>query len=133
MSLQIRFIITAVLIVVLFCANVVALKLYLYWTYPGLDKVMHVIGGFLAGNLVLIGRYASVQKNHREIANNKYFFVAILGGLIIGLLWEVSEYLLGISQVSPGFTIDTIGDLVMDIAGAILAYITWIKIPHKIT
>lgn len=133
MSLRIRFAAIVISIVAVFIVNIIALKFYLYWTYPGLDKVMHVAGGILAGNMVLIGRHATMIKLHKEMPDGGYLFVAVLGGLLIGILWEISEYMLGISRIGTGFVLDTTTDLVMDVFGALLAYISWVKIPHKTT
>lgn len=91
---------------------------------------MHAFGGFLAGNMILIGRQV-VRRGKAEISNRNIFFVALLGGLLIGILWELIEYSFGVSQLGGNFVRDTGVDLLMDILGATLAYVTWIKIPHK--
>lgn len=133
MSLRLRFLLIILSISALFVINVIALKLYLYWTYPWLNKVMHLFGGIMAGNLVLIGRHAASVKRHVIVSSKGYLLIAVLGGLLIGLLWEVSEFALGFSQLGPNFLYDTSFDLLMDVVGAVLAYISWIKIPHKTT
>ncbi|MES3005748.1 MAG: hypothetical protein V4664_02255 [Patescibacteria group bacterium] len=132
MSLRVRFAVIMVLILVLFCLDLVATKFYLYWSFEWLDNLMHVFGGFLAGNMVLIGRQVVARKKGEdEISKKSLFFVAILGGLLVGTLWELIEYLFGVSHLGPRFVWDTFVDLIMDMVGAASAYITWIKIPHK--
>ena len=48
-------------------------------------------------------------------------FVALLGGLLVGLLWELYEYIVWIvtdAGLPFGYIGDTILDLIMDITGA---------------
>ncbi|KKS84659.1 MAG: hypothetical protein UV60_C0017G0001, partial [Parcubacteria group bacterium GW2011_GWA2_43_11] len=48
-------------------------------------------------------------------------FVALLGGLLVGLVWELYEYIVWIltdAGLPFGYIGDTILDLVMDITGA---------------
>lgn len=86
-----------------------ALQYYWYWTYWWLDIAMHVAGGVVLGLLVAI--YGSQR------------FVLVLGGvLIIGIAWEVFEFVLGLSVTEPNFVSDTVVDLVMDLLGGSLAY-----------
>lgn len=123
MSLKARLILISTLIILLFCLNLVALEFYLYWTYEWLDNVMHILGGFLAGNIALIAGYYFSKKNTLSIS--------IIGGLFIGIVWEMAEYYFGISQWSDNFVMDTSLDMLMDIVGAFLAYILWLRIPHS--
>lgn len=86
-----------------------ALEYYWYWTYWWLDLVMHVAGGVVLG--VLVATYGSRR------------FVFVLGAvLVIGLVWEVFEFALGLSIAEPNFVSDTVVDLAMDLLGAVLAY-----------
>lgn len=95
---------------------------------------MHVFGGFLAGNMILIGRQISLRSRGVILPqNSSALFVALLGGLLVGILWEIIEFWFGVSKLGPNFITDTITDLSMDVVGAFIAYITWIKIPHKTT
>lgn len=86
-----------------------ALALYWYWTYWWLDIVMHATGG------VVIGTIVATYVSRRAV------WVIVLT-LVVGVLWEVFEYVLGISRVEPHFQLDSTLDLVMDIVGACIAY-----------
>ncbi len=86
-----------------------ALEFYWYWTYWWLDIVMHITGGVVIG--LLVAHYVSPR------------FVRIVAlTLLVGVLWEVFEYVLGISRVEPNFHFDSTLDLVMDVVGACIAY-----------
>jgi hypothetical protein len=86
-----------------------ALELYWYWTYWWLDIVMHTAGGIVIG--LLVATYVSPRASR-----------VILLTMLIGVLWEVFEYVLGISRLEPHFQVDTGIDLTMDCVGACLAY-----------
>ena len=132
MSLRSRFIAVIILIIILFSVDMIAIKFYLYWSYGWLDKFMHIFGGFLAGSLVLIGRQAVLRRrSEAPMSNSSVLSIALLGGLLVGILWEVMEFSFGISRLGPNFFPDTIIDLSMDLIGILIAYMTWIKIPHK--
>jgi hypothetical protein len=108
----------------LFAVDIVANKLYLYWTYTWLDKTMHVMGGFAAGLLGLICYEYMRRKPGRLLT-------ALIGALIIGSMWELLEYILHISRLGPQFLIDTASDLTMDIIGGLIAYLIWKKLPQR--
>jgi hypothetical protein len=110
----------------------VATKFYLYWSYGWLDMFMHIFGGFLAGNMVLVGRQTMLERrSEAPMSNSAVLSVALLGGLLVGILWEALEFSLGVSKLGPNFVPDTANDLLMDLIGILIAYMTWIKIPHK--
>ncbi len=132
MSLRSRFIAVIILIIILFSVDMIAIKFYLYWSYGWFDKFMHIFGGFLAGNMVLIGRQTMLQRRSKApMSNSSVFSVVLFGGLLVGILWEAIEFSFGISKLGPNFVPDTIIDLSMDLIGILIAYMTWIKIPHK--
>lgn len=124
MSLRIRLLLTIIFIILIFSADIVANKLYLYWTYDGLDKGMHLCGGIASGFLTLLAVELSKKKHFRLVA-------ALIGALLIGIVWEITEYSLHISHLGPGFVSDTLSDLGMDIIGGLISYFIWIKIPQK--
>lgn len=124
MSLQIRLLLTILLIIGIFLADIVANKLYLYWTYVGLDKVMHFLGGLATGFIILIVLQYAKKTSHS-------FLFAFLGSLIVGIAWEIVEYVLHISTYASNFILDTSGDLLMDIMGGFVSYFVWVAIPQK--
>lgn len=60
----------------------------------------------------------------KEYSKSKFVFVGILGGLIVGILWELLEYAFGLSGLGVDRRIDTISDLLNDVIGAIIISIT---------
>lgn len=98
-----------------------ALKLFLYWTTPWFDIVMHFLGGFLIGIIILC-----ILINFIGVAflnNKKVLFILTLSGvLVVGLGWELWEIFLGWTDVLED-QFDTILDVVMDSIGAFLAFI----------
>ena len=85
-----------------------ALLNYWYWEFWWLDVAMHFSGG------VVIGLSAYVFGGRRA--------VILYAVLLVGVVWEVYEYAIGISSTEPKFIFDTGLDLAMDIAGALLVY-----------
>jgi hypothetical protein len=135
MSLRARIITVVALIIFLLALNVLASRLYLYWTYTWFDKFMHGFGGILAGGVGMIFLEKAKPSNQtKNIAgNNKYDYLiaALTAGIIIGIGWEIFEFVFGISHYGPEFVSDTVTDVLMDIAGALLSYIIWFCIPMK--
>ena len=85
-----------------------ALSNFWYWQYRWLDMLMHFSGGVVIG----LALYAAFGRR-----------MAILYGvLIVGALWEVFEYVLGISLVERNFAFDTTKDLTMDLVGGLAVY-----------
>ena len=56
----------------------------------------------------------------RDFSMSQFITIAVVGGLIIGVLWELLEYLYGLSGLSPERRLDTIADLINDTLGAVL-------------
>lgn len=86
-----------------------ALIYYWYWTYWWLDIVMHTLGGVVVG--LLVSTYVG-----------RRWGTVVLGVLIVGLSWEVYEYVLGLSLSEPNFLMDSALDLLMDTIGGFIAY-----------
>lgn len=85
-----------------------ALENYWYWLYWWLDIAMHTAGGLVIG---LIATLFVTRWSH-----------LILAVLVIGVLWEVFEYVIGISLVEPNFALDTSLDLLFDVIGGLIAW-----------
>jgi len=83
--------------------------------------MMHFLGGFLVAGLAL-WMYARFFKDTPYRARHVWY-VAIGAGVIVGIGWEVFEYLTGaLIQTGVDLVIDTILDLVMDTVGAFVAW-----------
>ena len=87
----------------------------LYFEFKWLDIIMHIIGGYL-----LAGLFYNIFINKYEESNYKYLLV--LGFVFtIGIIWELSEYIRDIiAHREWSGIIDTIKDIIDDIAGALL-------------
>lgn len=110
-------IISIISLIVLFLADVVFARKNLYEKTYWLDRVMHFLGGFFVGMFWL------------ELT--KLSLLAISLTLLVGVIWEMGEYFLGIRKFKKSGTRkymiktkDTIEDLIFDILGAIV----WILI-----
>jgi hypothetical protein len=65
------------------------------------------------------------MSNQFDASNRKklYLFTgALIASLVVGIIWEILEYAMGLSQYTPGFVFDTVTDLINDVTGGIL---TW--------
>ncbi len=110
--------------------NLVANKLYLYWTVWWVDMIMHFSAGFcVAMATVLVWQYL-LDKN---ISLRKSVFVSFLLVLMVGLAWEVFETYFEIEMLSDGYlyVTDTLSDLLLDICGGILGSIYAYKVLNK--
>ncbi len=109
---------------VLFVGIYVSGKTALYEDIPHFDSIMHVLGGVAVGWVVLA--YASVKGRPTPSLGS-----VLVATIVIGLLWELAEYISGLTMKGTeiykyfhgGGRIDSISDLAMDILGAILAFI----------
>ncbi len=111
-------------------ANLIANKLYLYWTVWWADVVMHFSAGFcVAMASVLVWHYLL----DRNISLRKSAFVSFLMVLIVGLLWEIFETHFEIELISDGYlyVADTVSDLILDVCGGILGSIYAYKVLNK--
>lgn len=84
-----------------------------YWHYVWLDVPMHFLGGLWAGLAVTWGL--------RFLGFRASFMMVYAGVLLIGVAWEVYEYLVGI-QREANYAFDTSLDLVMDSIGGIMGF-----------
>jgi len=96
--------------------NSVALNLYLYWTVGWYDVMMHFLGGLTIGVLVMwvLGFENRSWKN---------FLIAFIAVLIVGVGWEIFEYINGMTFSTEKYAEDVFHDIVMDSLGAIVAYL----------
>ena len=119
------------LVTLLFLAtlHVLFIHFYVYWRLRWVDIPVHIIGGMwivLALSWLLEWLIPSVSIS---------FSRAIMWGLIVGGLWEISELMIGIvSAPSHGYIADTVKDLCDDVIGAVIGYfvVLWIQVKEKI-
>jgi hypothetical protein len=102
------------LVALLALLNLIALSLYLYWTVWWYDVMMHLLAG-LAGGLTVCWFV-------RFYSPSKQLFFVLISVMIVGITWEVFEYIFDIAAIT-NYVQDTTLDLIADAAGAVLATI----------
>jgi len=116
----------ALLSIIIAVAHYYATINSLYWLIDWFDIPMHFLGGLLMGFIALFIFFTS-EKIHFPSDNRVVIFCITLGFvLIVGLVWELWEIFAGLTNIINDLG-DTIFDLIMDTAGAIVAYLLTIK------
>lgn len=98
-----------------------ALNLYLYWTISWFDLLVHFLAGVSVG-LVSLWFLTESGLFKMPLSLQKLVFYSLVAIIIIGLAWEIFEFINGIT--SPGhesYIQDTFLDLVYAIIGTLLA------------
>ena len=134
MSLRRRFILVIIFTLMIFAVDMAAGHFYLYWTYGWFDSAMHLAGGVVGGYLVLLALavWKREKKHIGEETSSEIklykprVYEAFLGAFMIGIIWEIAEFMLHISRYSPRFFQDTFSDLLFDFAGGVVSYFLWI-------
>ncbi len=116
------------LILVIFVLQVVANYFYLFWTFPWFDNPMHFLGGVWVAAVSLWLYYASGRFGKKEYNTKNALLLAFFSTLIIGAGFEVYEYLINVVisdylVFNQDYIADTSLDLVMDVLGAIFAFV----------
>lgn len=101
--------------------HVIASKFYLYWTIGWFDNVVHFMGGFSTGLFALWLYYISGIFPKTLPARKEILIKSVLFVLVIGIGWEIFEYFNGLTQSTEGYPLDTLHDLISDLAGAVIA------------
>lgn len=91
---------------------------YLYWRYPEVDIPMH----FLGGTIVALGIFAARDLNIPFFASLTRFIPTLAFVLLIAVIWEVFQYMSGISTMKVNFWSDTIGDVIFGVAGGLVGF-----------
>ena len=100
------------LILLLWLLNYIAGIFYFYWTLWWFDFVMHFLAG-LGGGLVIV--WLISEKNFQT---KKVFLITLVSLMLVGIAWEIFEYVFGIAQSTENYILDTCIDLLMDAFGA---------------
>ena len=91
----------------------------LYYFFRPLDLIVHFLAGAWVSLVTLWFFYFSGSVERRA-GIRELLFVVLSAVLVLGLSWEVFEIAIGI-PLEEGYTLDTLSDLLMDIAGALVA------------
>jgi len=122
-----------VLIWVLAVAHMMAEVYYLYWVFGWYDIMTHFLGGLWVGMAFLWIWYLSGYVGEIKAPDKKALYIALLAGLVIGILWEGYEYIVWIwsgTGLPQNYIPDTTLDIVVDILGAFLGYFVFLKLTH---
>ncbi len=116
-------------LIVLFLGSFVVTFFNLYDTFPYIDKVFHVTGGFIVA--WFFDRFWSEKLNVFHKLEHLVVLVAITA--LVGFFWEIAEFSTSIPPFVDnillrhyfygGSLVDTLGDLTADIFGAVLFYL----------
>lgn len=124
------FIFTFILILFIAALNELAVNYYFYWRIWWFDIMMHFLGGLWVGLSALWFYYFSGFLKNNKNDKRSMFFISLFATILIGLGWEVFELILEV-DFSNGYWEDTSLDLVMDIIGAITAFVIVSKFYKK--
>lgn len=91
---------------------------YFYWDISWFDTMMHFLGGFSLGMLVIWLVYAR-RKARPSLSQS--LFAGLMAVLAIGIGWEIFEYANGLTQSTEAYPSDIRNDLIADLVGAGLA------------
>ncbi len=117
-----------VLIWALALIHMLAEHYHLYWTVRWFDLVTHFWGGVWIGLASIWVWYFSGYIQRARFPNGRVLALALLAGLVIGVVWEVYEF--GVWKVvgrpfPENYIGDTQLDIVMDICGAYVGYLAY--------
>lgn len=131
--------------ILIMAVHTVATLRYWYWVYPWFDIPMHFAGGILAAMLFLrifndaglIEKVENSEPAKRGILKSKemIILVVLLGFVaLVGVLWELFEFLLDISLKRASVHLpsqvglsDTMKDLANDLLGGFAVFFAFLK------
>lgn len=96
----------------------IALHFYLYWSHAWIDIPIHFFGGVCVAFGIASLTFFGIRLPR--------FFSSFLGyvvlSLFVGTVWELFEYVGGISTYDADFVLDTSIDFCMDVLGTVVGY-----------
>lgn len=113
-----------VLVIIGLLHNIIGIKISAYTEIWWWDILLHLLGGLWVALSSYWFFYTSGFTDIKK--TTAYFFAATIPAvLIIGGLWEVFEYVAGLTDVYHGETykIDTISDIGVDTVGGLIVYL----------
>lgn len=107
-----------------------AIAHYLYWRFPWYDILMHFWGGVVVGAVYLWAIRFAFPSFFKKYGA---FFYVFAFTFFVGVLWEVFEYYVGIDKEFSYSVrqVDTVIDLIMDVAGATLSYVAFSRLKNN--
>lgn len=99
--------------------NYIATVNHLYWFVYEFDSAVHFLSGATLSAFFLWLYFFSGFFNPPNRDLKKFFFVSVLGVVLVAVSWEVYELFLGEAAVQKAeYAYDTSLDLIMDFLGA---------------
>lgn len=100
--------------------HIVAMHFFLYETFDWFDIPMHFLGGVCIALCFALLPFFHIYLPKRYTTITVYLCVVLL----VGVVWEIFEYMTGLSGVAVqnDFVFDTVLDLVMDVLGGVVGY-----------
>ncbi len=95
----------------------ISLTYFLYWRFLWTDIVMHFLGGLF----IALGGYLFLF-DKTKFSIKEILFYTIGASLLVGLGWEVFEYVFDIVPYTKWYVPDTVSDILMDIVGGIVGF-----------
>lgn len=112
------------LTLLLWFLNYIAIINYYFWIIWWYDYMMHFLGGFIIG-VIIIWTYYTWRDVKVSLST------VLLWVIAIGVAWEIYEYMLGAVSVLQKYEIDTTHDLIMDLIGGSVAYLFASSLPSQ--
>jgi len=123
------------LFALLFGFDLLAIKYTLYWQYRWIDIPVHFLGGFFLGALLFYIAFSNKStKKMISLPRTKknIFIITVLLVFVAAAMFEVLEFALGRTIISPAFVPDTTLDLIAGTAGGYLFYLLYQSIREMI-
>lgn len=108
----------------IFIANFLATELYWYSLIWYFDMIMHFLGGLWVG-LFFFYVFSYIESVPKFLI---LAFEVLIATLVIGLLWELYEYVLNVISLTPWDIIDTSSDVFFDLFGSFVSIFYFLKI-----
>jgi len=110
---------SAVFLVLIGSLHILAVFFLLYFKYWWFDLPMHLLGGIFAG---LFGMTLLALRDYSKPSPGRLLAAALFGVLLLGILWEIYEYVSGFTFAHLNYAFDTLKDLIIDCIGGLTAY-----------
>ena len=119
-----------ILLIFIAAMHITAIKFDIYYEVWWFDNIMHFLGGVWVA-LTSFWLYNTSRFTRRFFGPSKPLIVALFSIVVIGILWEVYEYLTDQTYSMIGYYLDTAKDLVVDLIGAVVATMYAAKYTQK--
>lgn len=108
-------------LVIIGATHILGVVYFWYWKFLWLDAPMHFLGGLWVGLMTLLISSLFI-KRPETVKHFNIILLAVGSAIMIGVLWEIFEYVFGISIASHSvFIRDTVTDLILDSIGGLVA------------